>query len=281
MICHSLQQCNTLELAPSRCMLASGGYQNIILYDMNSVSPVVSFESVSKNVTRLGFEEGNRWMFTGGEDCRVRIWDLKAHTTPKRQFELICPAPINSICLHPNQVEVAVAMQNGAVMLWDVKSESHEQLIPDVDASVQDVAISPDGAYLAAVNNRGVCYIWSLKSSPHQSLSVMEPKTKIMAHSKFALRCKFSPDSNYLLTTSADSTAKLWHTSDFSLFREFKIDTQRWIWDAAFTVDSKHLFTASSDGLARLWNVETNSLERQYLGHQKAVTALAFRDGYI
>lgn len=151
---------------------------------MNSVSPVVSFESVTKNVTRLGFEERNRWMFTGGEDCRVRIWDLKAHTTPKRQFELICPAPINSICLHPNQVEIAVAMQNGGVMLWDVKSESHEQLIPDVDATVQDVAISPDGAYLAAVNNKGICYIWSLTSSPNQSLSIMEPKTKIVAHSK-------------------------------------------------------------------------------------------------
>lgn len=57
MIFIDFQQVNTLELAPSRSMLASGGYQNIILYDMNSVSPVVSFESVSKNVTRLGFQE--------------------------------------------------------------------------------------------------------------------------------------------------------------------------------------------------------------------------------
>lgn len=219
-------------------------------------------------------------MFTGGEDCRVRIWDLKSHT-PKRQFELICPAPINSICLHPNQVEIAVAMQNGGVMLWDVKSEGHEQMIPDVDASVQDVAISPDGAYLAAVNNKGACYIWSLSSSPNQCLSELKPKTKIQAHKKYGLRCKFSPDSNLLLTTSADSTAKLWNTSDFSLYAELKIPHNRWIWDAAFTSDSQYLFTASSDNMSRLWNIATKEVDREYVGHQKAVTALAYRDEFI
>lgn len=35
---------------------------------------------------------------------------------------------------------------------------------------------------------------------------------------------------------------------------------------------------ASSDGVARLWNVSTGAVEREYQGHQKAVTALAFRD---
>lgn len=219
-------------------------------------------------------------MFTGGEDCVLRIWDLKSQT-PKRQFELICPAAINSICLHPNQVEIAVAMQNGGVMLWDVKSECHEQMMPDVDASVQDVAISPDGAYLAAINNKGMCYIWSLTSSANQSLGTMHPKTKIQAHKKYGLRCKFSPDSNYLLTTSADSTAKLWNTTDFSLYRELKIDTNRWIWDAAFTSDSQYLFTASSDAMARLWKVDSKEVDRQYIGHQKAVTSLAFRDEFI
>lgn len=261
-------------------MLACGGYQNITLYDMKTMQAAVNFESVSKNVTRVGFEENGRWMYTGGEDCRLRIWDMKAHT-PQREGELFCPAPINSVCLHPNQVELAVALQTGGVMLWDVKTERHHQLLSDIDAAIQDVAISPDGMFMAAVTNNGLCYIWSMHAAPNNILSKPELKTTFVAHRKYGLRCKFSPDSNLLLTTSADSTVKLWHTSDFSLYRELSVElSPRWVWDAAFTSDSQYLFTASSDGIARLWKVDSKEVDRQYIGHQKAITALAFRDEF-
>lgn len=42
-----------------------------------------------------------------------------------------------------------------------------------------------------------------------------------------------------------------------------------------------YYISASSDNFAKLWNVKTGTLEREYAGHQKAVTALAFRDASI
>lgn len=41
------------------------------------------------------------------------------------------------------------------------------------------------------------------------------------------------------------------------------------------------IVTGSSDGNARLWNVNSGSIERVYSGHQKAITALVFRDEII
>ena len=38
---------------------------------------VVNYDGVSKNVTAVGFHEDGKWMFTGGEDCSARIWDLR------------------------------------------------------------------------------------------------------------------------------------------------------------------------------------------------------------
>lgn len=270
------QQVNALEISPNRSMLASCGYQHIRLYDINANNPIVNFEGVNKNVTRIGFQEDGKFMFTGGEDCRVRIWDMNSHNPAcKRIFD--CQSPVNAVSLHPNQVELAIGSQNG-VYLWDVKSDMHEQLIPEVDASIQDICISSNGLYMAAVNNKGNCYVWDLISKEKQ-LTETSPRLKIDAHKKYALRCRFSPDSNYLVTTSGDGTAKVYTTEDFSLYCELKTEgSNRWIWDAIFSNDSKYLFTASSDTIGRLWRLDKKTIEREYIGHQKAITALAFKE---
>ena len=60
-------------------ILSYPAYQQIRMYDVNSSepSPVYVFEGMSKNVTCLGFYENGHFMYSGGEDCMARIWDLR------------------------------------------------------------------------------------------------------------------------------------------------------------------------------------------------------------
>ena len=99
-----------------------------------------------------------------------------------------------------------------------------------------------------------------------------------------------------LATTSADGTAKIWRTSDFNCQYELKHDRlQNWVWDCAFTSDSLYLVTGllnlwafrctflnwilvCSDGKGRLWSTDTGTVEKEYIGHQKPATCLAFDD---
>jgi G protein beta subunit-like protein len=62
-------------------------------------------------------------------------------------------------------------------------------------------------------------------------------------------------------------------------FQELHTNNQRWVWDLAFSADSQYVLTASSDGIARLWSLPANEVKREYRGHTKAITSLAFRDG--
>lgn len=264
-------------------MIAACGFQCLRLYDIVNLNhPIITYEGISKNITRLGFPEDGSWMFTGGEDCKVRIWDMLSQQQI-RSFD--CHSPINSVCLHPNQVEIAIAAQSGGVFLWNVNNKEHEHLVPEQNASVQDVAISPDGKYMAAVNNRGKCYIWVLKSSPDQKLSITKEKTVIQVSPRYVLRVKFSPNSKYMVTTSSEGSAKIWEVPKFELVKELRKSNSQWVWDAAFSLDSKYLFTASSDGVARLWNWKVPNIQqqvvREYSGHTKAITALSFRDEII
>ena len=38
---------------------------------------VYVFEGMAKNVTCLGFYDSGHYMYSGGEDCMARIWDLR------------------------------------------------------------------------------------------------------------------------------------------------------------------------------------------------------------
>lgn len=55
------------------------GFQHIRMYDLNSSNPnpVLNYEGISKNITGVGFHEDGKWMFTCGEDCSARVWDLR------------------------------------------------------------------------------------------------------------------------------------------------------------------------------------------------------------
>lgn len=67
--------------------------------------------------------------------------------------------------------------------------------IPEIDASVQSIAIDSEGNYMAAVNNKGHCYIWTLTGGLGDEPTKLNPKHRIEIHNRYALKCKFSPDS--------------------------------------------------------------------------------------
>lgn len=278
---HPESQVNKLEVTPDKRLVASAAYQQIRMYDVNSSepSPVYVFEGISKNVTSVGFYENGQFMYSGGEDHTARIWDLRmgGHSQQcQRLFQI--NSPVTSMCLHPNQSTLVVADQSGTIYVWDLSTDHSEQHIPEPDVSILGIHIDPDGAYLAAVNSKGTCYVWSLSSGVGTSPITLTPRVKKNAHKRYALKCRFSPDSSLLATTSADGTCKIWSTADFSLRNTLKKSTERWVWDCAFSSDSQYIFTASSDHIARLWHVDRTDPLREYQGHSKPVTALAYND---
>ena len=66
--------------------------------------------------------------------------------------------------------------------------------VPEADASIQCIAVDPDATNMAAINNKGNCYIWRISPGQEDAISQLHPRTKIPAHKKYGLKCKFSPD---------------------------------------------------------------------------------------
>lgn len=119
-----------MEISPDKLKIAAAGCQRVHMYEINSKNPnpTVNYDMFYKNVTSVGFQEDGSWMYTGGEDCSARIWDLRSRNFQcQRIFQT--SAPVNCVKLHPNQSELIVGDQSGIIHLWDLKTDHNEQLV--------------------------------------------------------------------------------------------------------------------------------------------------------
>eukprot|EP00937_MAST-01D_sp_MAST-1D-sp2_P004918 g4918.t1 len=267
-------QINRLEITPDKSFLAACGNSHIRLYEINTnnPNPATSYDGHTSNVTAVGFQKDQKWMYTGSEDGTIKIWDLRASGC-QRNYD--AGVAINDVALHPNQAELVSGDQNGGIRSWDLRANSCvSELVPDSEGmtAMRSVAIAADASYVVAANNKGVCYVWRPKSAKDY-----EPVKKFRAHEAYVLRCVLSPDVSYLATASADKTVKLWNVPDFSLAKTLQ-DHQRWVWDCVFSADSSYLVTGSSDHTARLWSIGDGEPIRHYTGHHKAVVCVALND---
>ncbi|KAH9425861.1 Target of rapamycin complex subunit lst8 [Dermatophagoides pteronyssinus] len=220
---------NALAITPNRELLASAGFQHIRLYDVqsNANTPLINFEGISKNVSSIGFSPSTTFMYTGGEDFYARIWDTRSRRlTCQRHCGL--KTPINSLFLHPNEIEIYIADQSGSIWIWNLQNDQLQRLFVTNDGFIQHIAYDKECRLLAAIDTLGKCYIFrntsflppemlEEKNGEMTASGYLHRRLIFQAHDKYGLKCCFSPDSTLLATTSADTTVKFWRTSDLSI----------------------------------------------------------------
>jgi G protein beta subunit-like protein len=266
-------QVNTLAITPNRQFVAAGGHTQIRLFELasNNAGPTTTFNGHKGNVVSLGFTKESRIMYSGSEDGCVKIWDLR-NTNALHDFEY--KEPCTSVVLHPDQKFLFASYQNGEVRILDYQTLLvKHSFFPDGETSIQSITVDPSGRQLCAVNNKGICMVYQIDPS-FESFSLIK---KWKAHDRYILKCLYSPNGKMLATTSADHSAKIWETNDFSEHKTLN-GHQRWVWDCTFSADSTYFVTVSSDTTGRLWDLSQGETVKHFAGHRKAVTCVALHD---
>ncbi|KLO14181.1 WD40 repeat-like protein [Schizopora paradoxa] len=273
-------QVNRLAISPDKRLLAAAIHKKVNVYEISSSSdaPILTFEGHKGNVTAVSFHFEGKWLVTGSEDGTIKIWDLR---NGQKHRDYDNGAPVNDVCIHPNQGELISCDQAGSIKQWDLSENvCLLDLAPAGDVPIRSVTIASDGSCLVAGNNKGKCYVWKINDDTSE-FPRFQAITKFQAHYKYLTRCLLSPDVKYLATCSADRTVRIWSIGRNWDFKHEKTleGHQRWVWDCAFSADSAYLVTASSDHIARLWEMSTGETVRQYSGHHKAAVCCALHDG--
>jgi WD40 repeat protein len=185
---------------------------------------------------------------------------------------------IEQIAWTPDGQWLLVGTADEKVRIWNAETKEFQAESLPLDGSARALAVAPrDGFVATASDDSGTIKIWQLGSERLQGGTVpKEPARTLVGHEGAVVSLRFSKDGQFLLSTSTDSTARLWDMKSGEQRERFggHLGT---IWDAAISDDNQSIFTAGDDGYVGIWNRKSTSDKRtgRFAGHSGPVYAIA------
>jgi G protein beta subunit-like protein len=255
-------------VVPSENRIAIATNPWVVVYDIqsNGANKPTLCQGHQANVTDLIFLES--LFFSCSEDRSWQIWD---RGQPRAATKVTTSSALNSMALH--HPFLITANEKGHVELWDVRATDHPVASRRVcPLPVRSIAWPRSGPGLIAGCHDGTVCIIDVRDD-----GFGESK-QFRAHDQTLLRVALAPDESAFVTTSADSSAKLWSIANFAqnIFVLKEPEQAKWVWDAAFTADSRFVCTAGTDKSFRTWDCRNGELLwKNGEAHSKGITAIA------
>ncbi len=141
--------------------------------------------------------------------------------------------------------------------------------------TITTAVFSLDGKYMVGSEYKTI-YVWDIASSKEISH---------MSHDDSVLSVAFSPDSNYVLSTSRDKTVRVW---EVSTGKEIARVTQEYFLSVAFNPDGKYVASAGCDevigvdcksGSASVWEATSGKVVARILTDNYVISVAFSPDG--
>jgi polar amino acid transport system permease protein len=197
---------------------------------------------------------------------------------------------IYDLSANPNNGLVAAGDKNGDIVAWDIKANWAKRIFSGHTGPVIGVAFTPDGATLISASQDGTLRWWDVASG--QTVNTQQigggPPTN------FSL----SADGSTVATAGGDGTIQVWNAVSAKPIRTIGPNANT---KYAVALSADGALVAADDGVnIQIWNTQTgeaaekllshcedetivsqdacDKAKKNWLGHTKAVTALAFSD---
>jgi G protein beta subunit-like protein len=296
---HKDNAINALEMTPAKDKVAFASGNSIKFIDLHKLGPlpILSIDSHEGLLSTILFPQMLKdIVITGGEDCSVRVSDMRVGKVVKSFFHTNY---VNSIAIGNSNKDIIAADENGTIKIWDMdKGEvrtEYNSNIEEEGLAFRSISLAEkEGFLVGAKSNGNVCIFDYNNNNEGQNLS--KPKV-FEAHKNYITKCLLSPENNMLATCSADSEIRLWErknlvdedgniqtdnmgkpllSTDFDLKTRF-IGHKKWVWDCDFTLDSNYLLSCSSDKTIKIWNIATGKNYSTF-NNPKGVNNIALSD---
>ncbi|PSR10550.1 MAG: hypothetical protein DA408_08920 [Bacteroidetes bacterium] len=166
----------------------------------------------------------------------------------------------------PNGTQLAVAMADGHVRLYDVKSGTLAEDLLINGTGVLDVAWSPDGQQLAYGASDGTVTIRNMRDGS----TVRE-----WQNNDYIRAVSWSPNGRYLAAGGDQNTVFVYNISSGEQEQAFEGHTD-WIRAVSWSADGSMIAAASDDSTVTIWSLTDGSLAKSFSNHEDYCRDVAF-----
>ena len=231
------------------------------LWDIDTIEPERTTLSHDGPVTHAEFDCTGKLILTSSHDKSVRLWDALSHQSIMPAFEHRLPvlhATFDANC--SNVVTGSGNGTRGELRLWDAKTGRMRWSL-DADEAVEYCTFNTDGALIAATTGNRALLVDVAGGSVIASFE----------HGERVSSVGFSPDGTRVVTAGYDKTARVWKTSDGSLFfpplpHNHRVDF------ACYRPDGSAILTTTSGegelSVSTLWNATSGESITKFTNHR-------------
>ncbi len=240
-------------------------YDEIALYEVETLAHVHTFKGHTEGVTSVVFSNDGQTLVSGSYDKTMRLWSVDE----KKLLHVFegHTETVTSVAFSSDGQTLASGSHDKTVRLWSVAERKTIYTFKGHTHWVTSVAFSSDDRTLASGSWDKTVQLWSVAEK--KLLHTFE------GHTGNVESIAFSSDGQILASGSYDFTVRLWSVAEKKPLHTFEGHTH-YVRSVAFSSDGQTMASGSYDRTVWLWSVAEKKTLCTFEGHNEEVTSIAF-----
>jgi WD40 repeat protein len=247
----------SLAFSPDGKYLASGSFQEVIIWDAQTGIIRHRLTGFAERVVALAFSAKGNLLACGGgaasEDGELKVFDAAAGKLIV-EVKNAHSDTVYGVCFSPDGKMLASCGADKFVKVFEIPSGKFVKSFEGHTHHVLDVGWRNDGKFLASAGADNVIKVWDFEKG--------EQVRTMTGHSKQITRLLFVGTGSRIITCSGDQTIRMWNVDSGGTERQFTSGTD-FLYTVAVTPDGAIVAAGGEEGVVRLYNGTNAQLIKQ------------------